>query len=136
HESPTDELTPEEFEKYGMREAAEKQQKTVDESMDTLERMGQEGKVVRTKYGSILKNENNELKVGSSAAYVKYDGIINFTSGKSFAVTLKEKDLDEKEIKERLGNKFQGKIIRGKMWLYNDKEPLNLSMEEIIKSME
>jgi hypothetical protein len=27
HESPTEELTPEEFEKYGLREESEKQQK-------------------------------------------------------------------------------------------------------------
>jgi len=44
--------------------------------------------------------------------------------------------LDEKELSERLGDKFQGKIIRGKMWIYNDKEPLNLSLEEITKSLE
>jgi hypothetical protein len=136
HESSTDELTPEEFEKYGMREAAERQQKIVDESMETLERMEQEGKVIQTKYGSILINQNNELKTGSSAAYVKHDGIINITPGRSFAVTLKENDFDEKELSERLGEKFQGKIIRGKMWIYNDKEPLVLSLEEIIESLQ
>jgi hypothetical protein len=82
---------PEEFQKYGLKEEAEKQQKTVDESMATLERMAQEGKVVDTMYGQIVVNANNELKVGSSAAYVKYDGIINFTPGKSFAVTIKKR---------------------------------------------
>lgn len=136
HELPTDELTPEEFEKYGMRESSERQQKIVDESMATLERMEKEGKVIQTKYGSVVINENYELKTGSSAAYVRHDGIINFTPGKSFAVTLKEKDLDEKELSDRLGDKFQGKIIRGKMWIYNDKEPLGLSLEEITKSLE
>ena len=34
---------------------------------------------------------------------------------------MKEKDLDGKELQEKLGDKFQGKIIRGKMWIYNDK---------------
>jgi len=135
HESPTEELTPEEFEKYGLRESAERQQKTVDESMDTLSRMEAEGKVIETKYGSVVLNENNELKTGSTAAYVRHDGIINLSPGKSFAVTLKEKDLEEKELRERLGDKFQGKIIRGKMWIYNDKEPLGLSLDEIIKSL-
>lgn len=135
HESPTEELTPEEFEKYGLRESAEQQQKVVDESMATLEKMEKEGKVIETKYGSLVINENNELKTGASAAYVKHDGIINFTPGKSFAVTLKEKDLDEKELREKLGDKFQGKIIRGKMWLYNDAEPLYLTIEEIISSL-
>ncbi len=108
----------------------------MDESMATLEIMEKEGKVIQTKYGSIVINQNNELKTGSSAAYVRHDGIINFTPGKSFAVTLKEKDLDEKKLTERLGTKFQGKIISGKMWIYNDKEPLNLSLEEITKSLE
>lgn len=135
HESPTEELTPEEFQKYGLKEEAERQQKTVDESMTTLERMSQEGKVIDTAYGQVVVNENNELKVGSSAAYVKYDGIINFTPGKSFAVTLKEKDINEEEVKNRLGNKFQGKIVRGKIWLYNDIEPLKLDLEEIIASL-
>jgi hypothetical protein len=135
HESPTEELTPEEFEKYGLREEAEKQQKIVDESMATLERMAQEGKVIDTTYGKVVINVNNELKVGSSAAYVKYDGIINFTPGKSFAVTLKERDINEQEVRQRLGDKFQGKIIRGKMWIYNDKEPLKVSLEEIIDAL-
>lgn len=135
HESPTEELTPAEFEKYGLRASSERQQKTVDESMETLERMEKEGKAIETKYGSVVVNENNELKTGSSAAYVKHDGIINFTPGKSFAVTLKEKDLDEAEIKSKLGDKFQGKIIRGKMWIYNDKEPLGLSLEEVIEAI-
>jgi len=135
HESPTEELTPEEFEKYGLRESAERQQRIVDESMATLERMEKEGKVIQTKYGSIVINVNNELKTGSSAAYVRHDGIINFTPGKSFAVTLKEKDLDEQELKERLGDKFQGKIIRGKMWIYNEKDPLKLSLENIIEAI-
>ena len=132
HESPTEELTPEEFEKYKLKEPAEKQQKTVDEAMDTLERMENEGKVIDTKYGKIVVNQNNELKVGASAAYVKFDGIINFTPGKSFAITLKEKDFSEEELKDKLGDKFQGKIIRGKMWLYNESEPLKLDLEEII----
>ncbi|MEI6281091.1 MAG: hypothetical protein WCP17_03810 [bacterium] len=136
HESPTDELTPEEFEKYGLRESAERQQKIVDESMAALERMEKEGKVVQTKYGSIVINENNELKTGSSAAYIIHDGIINFTSGKSFAVTLKEKDFDEQELRQRLGDKFQGKIIRGKMWIYNDKEPLMVTLDNIINALE
>lgn len=132
HESPTEELTLEEFEKYGMRESAERQQKIVDESMATLARMEDEGKVIHTKYGSVVVNENNELKTGSSAAYVRHDGIINFTSGKSFAVTLKENDLDEQELRARLGDKFQGKIIRGKMWIYNGKEALIITLNEII----
>jgi len=135
HESPTEELTPEEFEKYGLREEAEKQQKIVDEAMATLARMEQEGKVIDTNYGKVVVNENNELKVGSVAAYVKYDGIINFTPGKSFAVTFKEKDINEEELKKRLGDKFQGKIIRGKMWIYNEKEPLKISLEEIISAL-
>lgn len=132
HELPTEELTPEEFDKYGLGDAARAQKAIVDESMRTLERMEKEGKVINTKYGKVLININNELKVGSSAAYVKYDGIINFTPGKSFAVTLKEVNINEEELKERLGNRFQGKIIRGKMWIYNDQAPLNLTLEDII----
>lgn len=135
HKSATEELTPEEFEKYGLKEEAEKQQKIVDESMATLEKMAQEGKVIDTSYGKVVVNENNELKTGSSAAYVKYDGIINFTPGKSFAVTFKEKDIDEQKIKEKLGDKFQGKIIRQKMWIYNEKDPLKLTIEEIIDAL-
>ncbi len=135
HETATEELTPEELDKYGLKESAEQQQKTVDESMETLERMASEGKVVDTAYGKIVINVGNELKVGASAAYVKYDGIINFTPGKSFAVTLKEKDFNEAELQEKLGDKFQGKIIRGKMWIYNDKEPLKASVEDIIKAL-
>jgi hypothetical protein len=135
HESPTEELTPEEFGKYGLRESAERQQRIVDESMATLERMEKEGKVIQTKYGRIVLNVNNELKTGSSVAYVRHDGIINFTPGKSFAVTLKERELDERELREGIGDKFQGKIIRGKMWIYNEKEPLKLSLEEIIEAL-
>lgn len=134
-ESPTEELTLKELEKYGLREAAEKQQEVVDESMAILEKMEKEGKIIQTKYGSLVINENNELKTGASAAYVKYDGIINFTPGKSFAVTLKERDFDERELREKLGDKFQGKIIRGKMWIYNDAKPLDLTIEEIISSL-
>lgn len=136
HISPNEELTEEEFERYGLKEAAKRQQKTVDESMATLEKMEQEGKVVNTKYGSILINKNNELKTGASAAYVKHDGIVNITPDKSFAVTLKDKDFNEIELREKLGDKFQGKIIRGRMWIYNDKEPLNLNLEDIVKSLE
>lgn len=135
HESPTEELTPEEFEKYGLKDSVEKQQKTVDEAMETLARMEKEGKVIDTKYGKIVVNENNELKVGASAAYVKFDGIINFTSGKSFAITLKEKDFDEEELRNKLGDKFQGKVIRGKMWLYNETEPQKLDLKEIISCL-
>lgn len=136
HESATEELTPEELGKYGLKEAADRQQKTVNDSMATLERMDGEGKVVDTKYGKIVVNVGNELKVGASAAYVKYDGIINFTPEKSFAVTLKDNDFDEAQLQEKLGDKFQGKIIRGKMWIYNDKEPLKAEVEDIIKALE
>ena len=132
HESPTEELTPEEFKKYGLKDSAEKQQKTVDEAMETLEKMEKEGKVIDTKYGKIVVNENNELKVGASAAYVKFDGIINLTPRKSFAITLKDKDFNEEELRNKLGDKFQGKIIRGKIWLYNEAEQLNITKEELI----
>ena len=136
HESPTEELTPDEFEKYGLRDAAERQQKAVDEGMAKLAEMEEEGKVVETSYGSVVVNENNELRVGASAAYVSHDGIINITPGKSFAVTFKEKDLDEEKLRAKLGDKFQGKIIRGKMWIYNDKDPLGLSAEDIVDALE
>ncbi|RMD65742.1 hypothetical protein D6833_02465, partial [Candidatus Parcubacteria bacterium] len=66
---------------------------------------------------------------------VKYDGIINISPGKSFAVTFKDKELDENVLRERLGDKFQGKIIRGKMWIYNGQEPLQLSLDEIIEAL-
>ncbi|MCX6793120.1 MAG: hypothetical protein NTY12_03760 [Candidatus Falkowbacteria bacterium] len=135
HESATDELSLEEFAQYDLVDAAKKQQGIVDESMAVLDKMEKEGKVVETKYGSVLINQNNELKTGSSAAYVRHDGIINFTPQKSFAVTLKDKDLAEQEIKATLGSKFQGKIIRGKMWLYNDAEALNLNIEEICTAL-
>ena len=133
HESPTEELTLKEFEQYGLKESAEKQQKIVDEAMVTLEKMEREGKAAETDYGKILVNINNELRVGAPAAYVKFDGIINFTPGQSFAVTLKEKSFNEEELREKLGDKFQGKIIRQKMWIYNEKEPLKISLEEIIE---
>jgi hypothetical protein len=135
HESPTEELSPEELAKYGLKEASERQQKIVDEAMRKLEEMEKEGKVIDTAYGKVVINVNNELPVGASAAYVKFDGIINFTPGKSFAVTFKEKDIDEKKIREKLGDKFQGKIIRGKMWIYNEKEPLKLALDDIIEAL-
>ncbi len=136
HTDPTEELTIEEFSKYGLEEAAIRQQEIVDESMRTLAKMEQEYKCIRTeKYGEILLNVNNELKTGSSAAYVRYDGIINITPEKSFAVTLKDKDFDETELREKLGDKFQGKIIRGKMWIYNDEAPLQLSALDIERAI-
>jgi len=136
HKSPTEELTAEEFEKYGLKETAEKQQEIVNEAMKTLERIEKEGKVIETKYGKVVINVNNGLKVGASAAYTKYDGIINFSPEKSFAVTLKKKIFDEKGLKRKLADKFQGKIIRGKMWIYNGKEPLKVSLEELINSLQ
>ncbi|EKE10646.1 MAG: hypothetical protein ACD_15C00224G0001, partial [uncultured bacterium] len=135
HESPFDELTAEEFEKYGLREPAEKQQAIVDFSMNKLEEMERDGKIIDTKYGKVVVNVNNELPVGSSAAYVKYDGIINFTPGRSFAVTFKEKDLDKKDLREKLSNKFQGKIIRGKMWIYNEPKQLKITLEELVNCL-
>ena len=135
HESPNDELNPEELEKYGLKEASLAQQKVIDESMVTLDRMEQEGKFEDTRYGRILINENNELKVGASAAYVRHDGILNITPGKSFALTLRERDFNEVALRENLGEKFQGKIIRGKMWIYNEDAPLMLSKEEIINAI-
>lgn len=135
HNSPTEELSPEDFEKYGLKESAIRQQKIVDESMILLEKMEKEGKVFDTKFGKVLINTNNELKTGASAAYVKFDGIINITPEKSFAFTLKKDNFDEEELRQKLGNKFQGKIIRGQMWIYNDAEPLKISLEEIIDSL-
>lgn len=134
-ESPTEELAPEELEKYGLKEAAEKQQKVVDEAVATLERMEKEGKITDTEYGKLVINVNNELKVGSSAAYVKYDGIINFTPDKSFAVTLKEKNLRPEKIKLILGEKFRGKFVRDKMWIYNEKEPPKLKLEDVAEGL-
>jgi len=135
HQSPIEELTPEEFEKYGLREAAERQQQVVDDAMKKLTEMEDAGKVVETAYGSVVVNENGELRVGASAAYVRHDGIINITPGRSFAVTFKEKEIDEDKLREKLGDKFQGKIIRGKMWIYNGKEPLGLTTQEIIDAL-
>lgn len=135
HKSPTDELTAQELERYGLKEASLKQQQFVEEAMAKLTEMEQAGKTAQTPYGSIVINENNELRAGSSAAYVRHDGIINFTPGKSFAVTLKEKIFDEEKIRQRLGDRFQGKFIRGKIWIYNEPKPLNLSLEEIIEAL-
>ncbi len=135
HESETEELTPEDFKKYGLEEAAKKQEKIVNNSMKKLDEMIESGKVVETSFGKILINENNELPVGSSAAYVKLDGILNLTPGKSFAITLKDQKFDEEELKKKLGGKFQGKIIRGNMWIYNDKEELGLLKEDLINAI-
>ncbi len=135
HQSPIEELTPEELIKYGLKEASERQQKIIDEAMATLKKMKKEGKIVNSEYGEVVVNVENELKVGASAAYVEYDGIINFTPNKSFAVTLKERDIDEGKLRQKLGEKFQGKIIRGKIWLYNEKEPLQLKLEEIVEAL-
>lgn len=135
HNSPTDILTAEELERYGLKEPAEKQQKIVDEAMETLAKMENEGKTVDTKYGSFVVNINNELKVGSSAAYTRHDGIINLTPGKSFAVTMKNGVFNEEALKKKLGENFQGKIIRGNMWIYNESEPLKLNLEEIEKAL-
>ncbi len=135
HENPCEELTPTEFKEYGLEEAALKQQKLVDESMSTLETMENEGKVFDSEFGSILINVNNELKAGSSAAYVNHDGIINFTPEKSFAVTLKDAKFDQEKLESRLGEKFVGKIIRGNMWIYNDEEKMNLMVDDLINSI-
>lgn len=99
HQAPTEELSPQELTIYGLKEASEKQQQIIDEAMETLKRMEEEGKVIDTQNGRVVVNVNNELKVGASAAYVKYDGIINFTPDKSFAVTFKEKDIDGERLK-------------------------------------
>ncbi len=132
HQSPTEELTSEQFEKYGIKEASEKQQKLVEDSIQTMDKMEKEGKVIDTSYGKVLINEKNKLKIGAPAAYTRYDGIINYIPNVSFAVMFKEKDINEKLLKEMLGDKFQGKVIRGKMWIYNEIEPLKLDLEEII----
>jgi hypothetical protein len=101
--------------------------------MAIMDRMEKEGNTVQSVYGNILINYNNELSVGSSAAYVKYDGIVNITPGKSFAITLRDKIFNEEALKARLGDRFQGKIIRGSMWIYNEPTPLLLSKEELIE---
>jgi hypothetical protein len=126
-ESPTEELTPEEFQKYGLRESAKKQQETVDEAMETLEQMEKEGWVLDTKYGKVLMNFNNRLKVGASAAYVKYDGIVNY-GGNGFAITLKNKNLEDLNLP-------QGKLIRNQMWIYNEKPPLEVTPAEILRAL-
>ncbi len=135
HESPTKELSPEEFGRYGLKEVAEQQQAIVDEAMETLRKMEQEGKVVQTSYGSVVVNENSELRVGSSAAYIRHDGILHISPGISFAITFKEKNIDENIIREKLGERFQGKIIRNKMWIYNGDEPLHLTKQELVEAL-
>lgn len=134
-ERPTDELSLEELNRFGLLEASDKQQKVVNEAMKTLTRMEEEGKFFDSQYGRIVINGNNELRVGSAVAYVRFDGIVTFTPGKSFAVTLKDKDFNEKELKKRLGDRFQGKIIRGGMWIYNGEEPLKLNLDQIIDAL-
>lgn len=135
YEIATQELEPEQFEKYGLKEAAEKQKAIIEKAMQQLKEIEKQGNIVETQYGKIVLNINNQLEIGAPAAYVKYDGIVNYIEGQSFFIGLKEKNLNEKEIRQRLGEKFQGKIIRGKMWLYNDPDPLNLNLEEIINAL-
>lgn len=38
HQSPIEELNPEELTKYGLKEASERQQKIIDEAMETLKK--------------------------------------------------------------------------------------------------
>lgn len=135
HDDPTEVLDIDELEKYGLKEFAERQEKIVKDAMEKMKEMEGDGKIVETNYGKIVLNMDGELAVGSSAAYVNYDGIINYTSEKSFAVTLKEGSFDEDSLKEKLGDKFQGKIIRGNMWIYNDADPLKVSLEDIIEAL-
>lgn len=136
HESASVELQPEEWAEFGLEKAAHNQQKTVDTNMLILARMESERKTVESAYGSLIVNENNELPVGSSAAYVRHDGIINLSPGKSFAVTLNGGQIDEAALRASLGENFQGKIIRGSMWIYNDSEPLLLTKEDIVAALQ
>lgn len=50
-------------------------------------------------------------------------------------ICTKNKWNNEESLREKLGDKFQGKIIRGKMWIYNDSDPLNLSLDDIVESL-
>jgi hypothetical protein len=45
---------------------------------------------------------------------VKYDGIINFTPDKSFAVTFKEKDINKEELKNDWVINFKVKSFAAK----------------------
>ena len=136
HESPLEELTIDELAKYGenIREAAESRKKFVDHEMKKVALMEKEGKIVDTMYGKILINTNNELRAGASAAYVSHDGILNITPGKSFAFMLKTNQFNEELLRNVLGENFQGKIIRKKMWIYNDSDTLKLSVDDIIRA--
>ena len=137
HTDPTRELSEDEIQLYGLKPAQQKRQTMIADEMNTLDAIAADGNVFETKYGKILLNENNRLKTGALAAYTKYDGILSITPGVSFFVGLKntEQRFDEEELRQKLGNKFQGKIIRDRMWLYNDAEPLRLSTEDIINAL-
>ena len=135
HESPNETLTTEELEEYGLLDAAEKQQAVIDESIEKLIEMEANQSYFLSDYGRILINRDNELKVGSSAAYLKFEGILNITPGKSFALTLRDGVLDEQKIRNKFGDNFVGKFIRGNMWIYNDSESLQLTTWQIIDKL-
>lgn len=136
HTTPLEEISPEEIEKWGLTQASRQMQMMVDHAMRTLTRMEQAGKVVETQFGRVVVNENMELKAGASAAYVRHDGILNLVPGVSFTLYLKSGRFNETYLRYKLGEKFQGKIIRGNIWKFNHTpEELKLTREDILEAI-
>jgi len=133
HETPLEELSSEEIDKWGLTQNSRQMQTMVGEAMQTLSRMERDGKVVKTQYGRVVVNENMELKAGAAAAYVRHDGILNLVPGVSFTLYLKEGWFDERVLRFRLGENFQGKIIRRQIWKFDHTaEKLKLTEKDIL----
>lgn len=134
HETGKELLTDDDLVKYNLVMESRRLEQEISETRKALDKLVAEGHTINTKYGKILINEGNVLR-HPSAAYTEFNGVLSVTPGKSFALTLYEGEIDEEKLRTILGKKFQGVIIRKRMWLYTEPEELLLTTEEIVKAI-
>ena len=126
---PTFEVGSSKTDKVEHKKGAEGRQEAVSEAAEMLHKMEGEGLVLDSRYGRIVLNIDDRLKAGFSAALAEHDGIVDYNPPYSFAVTLKDKTLIDFVLP-------QGNLVGEKTWVYDGKQPLKVSLAEIVRALD
>ncbi|MFA5051123.1 MAG: hypothetical protein WC499_03340 [Patescibacteria group bacterium] len=130
--SPEEILSDEDLEKYGLVQKSKEQKGTIKSSLETIEKLKENGFVIKTKFGEVVIDIDKKVAAGYQAVRAAgYDGYILYSPRfESFFISINQADLSKIDFS-------QGKNVRENMWIkkQDEKKPLTISLQELIEKL-
>ncbi|MDD3102560.1 MAG: hypothetical protein PHE59_05445, partial [Patescibacteria group bacterium] len=130
--SPQEILSDEDLEKYGLVQRSNEQRGVIKSSLETIEKLKENGFVIKTKFGEVVIDIDKKVAGGYQAVRAAdYDGYVLYSPRfESFFISIHQADLSKIDFS-------QGKNIRENMWIkpQDEKKPLTIPLREVIEKL-